>query len=156
MQSCSGPVWSILNNFLSSWRLLLSLNNRKPPDLPLWGNPILYRVTTTAPPKPMLCCKATFAPETCLLPACPRSCQQSSAHWARPAREAGSLFRASQGRHVFQHNNMYKSTCFNKNEQDGQRTRVQMQGFFVDYLDHSPSSNVICMDVITKPACSPH
>lgn len=45
-----------------------------------------YSVTTAAPPRPRLCCSATFAPGTCLLPARPRSCQQSSAHCARPER----------------------------------------------------------------------
>lgn len=45
-----------------------------------------YSVTTAAPPRPRLCCSATFAPGTCLPPARPRSCQQSSAHCARPER----------------------------------------------------------------------
>ena len=48
------------------------------------GKPILYNVTTAAPPNPMLCCKASLAPGTCLFSASPRNCQQSSAHWARP------------------------------------------------------------------------
>ena len=35
---------------------------------------------------PKLCCMATLAPSTCRLPASPRSCHTSSAHWARPAK----------------------------------------------------------------------
>lgn len=50
------------------------------------GKPMPYSVTTAAPPRPRLCCSATFAPGTCLPPARPRSCQQSSAHCARPER----------------------------------------------------------------------
>ena len=53
------------------------------------GKPILYRATTAAPPIPILCCSATFAPGTCLLSASPRSCQQSSLHWARPVAPRG-------------------------------------------------------------------
>ena len=37
----------------------------------------------------MLCWRATFAPGTCLLSACPRSCQHSSLHWARPVAPRG-------------------------------------------------------------------
>lgn len=48
------------------------------------GTPMPYRVSTAAPPRPRLCCSATFAPGTWRLPARPRSCQQSSAHCARP------------------------------------------------------------------------
>lgn len=44
------------------------------------GNPSLYRATTAAPPRPMLCCKATFTPSTCLLFAIPLSCQHNSEH----------------------------------------------------------------------------
>src|SRR6202012_1827898 len=48
-----------------------------------------YRVTTQAPPSPRLCCNATRAPSTWRGPACPRSCQTSSAHWARPVAPSG-------------------------------------------------------------------
>ena len=48
-----------------------------------------YAVTTAAPPRPMLCCSATFAPSTCRASASPRSCQVSSAHCARPVAPSG-------------------------------------------------------------------
>lgn len=53
------------------------------------GKPMAYSVTTTAPPRPRLCCSARRAPPTCRLPARPRSCQQSSAHCARPETSSG-------------------------------------------------------------------
>lgn len=58
------------------------------------GKPILKSVTTTAPPSPRLCCSATFAPGTWRRPACPRSCQHSSAHCASP--ETSSAERRQQ------------------------------------------------------------
>lgn len=60
------------------------------------GKPMAYSVTTTAPPRPRLCCRARRAPPTCRLPARPRSCQQSSAHCARP--ETSSRERVWAGR----------------------------------------------------------
>jgi hypothetical protein len=50
------------------------------------GNPSPYRATTTAPPRPMLCCRANLAPGTCLPPASFLNCQHNSAHWARPVK----------------------------------------------------------------------
>ena len=44
----------------------------------------LYNATTTAPPSPKLCWRATFAPGTCRGPHSPRSCRHSSVHCARP------------------------------------------------------------------------
>ena len=49
----------------------------------------LYTVTTAAPPRPRLCCRATFASGTSRLLAQPRSCQVSSAHCARPVAPRG-------------------------------------------------------------------
>lgn len=60
------------------------------------GKPMAYSVTTTAPPRPRLCCRARRAPPTCRFPARPRSCQQSSAHCARP--ETSSTERVWAGR----------------------------------------------------------
>src|SRR5262249_60588971 len=48
-----------------------------------------YMVTTAAPPRPRLCCSATFAPSTWRFSARPRSCQLSSAHCARPVAPSG-------------------------------------------------------------------
>ena len=42
-----------------------------------------------APPRPMLCWSATFAPSTWRLSAVPRSCQVSSEHCARPVAPSG-------------------------------------------------------------------
>ena len=48
------------------------------------GTSFLYKPTTHAPPNPKLCCKATFAPGTCLLPHSPLNCRHSSKHCAKP------------------------------------------------------------------------
>ncbi len=61
------------------------------------SNPSLYRATTTAPPSPRLCCRASFALSTCLWSAWPLNCKQSSVHWANP------------GEQIFQDNECAKS-----------------------------------------------
>src|SRR5262249_43598631 len=51
-----------------------------------------YTVTTAAPPSPRLCWRATLASFTWRFSARPRSCQLSSAHWARPVAPRGWPF----------------------------------------------------------------
>ena len=53
-----------------------------------------YIVITQAPPRPRLCCSATFAPSTWRLSAWPRSCQTSSVHCARPVAPSGWPFES--------------------------------------------------------------
>lgn len=48
------------------------------------GKPSWYNATTTAPPSPKLCWRASLAPVTCRGPAWPRSWRQSSVHCASP------------------------------------------------------------------------
>src|SRR5271155_2703689 len=52
----------------------------------------LYIVTTTAPPRPRLCCSATKTSPTKRLFAQPRSCHTSSAHCAKPVAPNGWAF----------------------------------------------------------------
>ena len=65
--------------------IIKKYNKTTHPDV----KPFLYSVHTTAPPSPTLCCSAYFTPDTCRLSASPRSCQQSSLHWARPVAPSG-------------------------------------------------------------------
>ena len=76
------------------------------------GKPCLYKVQTTAPPSPMLCCRATLAPGTWRLSASPRSCQHSSEHWARPEKRIrGNELVALQVSHSILCNLIIKVRC---------------------------------------------